>query len=229
MAGRLVEEKAGVLLELVNLITLLPSDNPQARAYEEGKTAQLAVEAGRILPTLPYSLYVELAATLDQRGSTFDCYVARQLSTLYFLLRLAPMATGIVEPPSPTDKRFQLLAEGDEFSISEIAFPEGVLEDSPAATSYRLLSNYLVEQWNWYCSNGPINSTREAVAIQRLYLLVRQVVQAYGWWSWPFFHHHNSSEHVDQMLKLVEDSDGRFPLSPGPDRSDLRPDVRGQV
>lgn len=209
----MVKRAAGCLFELINLITLLPADNPQLRSQEQRKCAMMAAEASQVLPTISYSMFTEVLAKLDQNGSTFEAFLARQVSTLYFLLRLKPLTDDIDE--SATDKRLKMLGdEGEKDVISgEELFPKDLLEMGPMATANQLLANYLTEGWNWYTQHGSSRTNHEAIALSRLYFLVREVVKVYGWWAWPFLHHYDSSEHVDQMLKLVEEADdGRIPL-----------------
>jgi hypothetical protein len=201
---------AGVLLELINLIVLAPADNPQARSMDGIKAANLSHEATTQLPLVTYSVFAEVAAKLDQSGDTFEAYLARQVSTLYFLLRLAPLYKASVQ--DSTTKKMALLT-GDD--VPEGLFPDGMLGDGPVEAGNLLLANYLTESWNRFTQYGGPSNDREAVGYERLYVLVREVVRVYGWWSWPFFHHYESSEHVDGMTRLAEESNGRVPIPQG--------------
>lgn len=223
---RIIERspQAAVLVELSNLITLEPTDNPQALRHDELQVMTWSRRASRFMHQIPYDDFEEVVGYLDQSADTFEAYMARQISTLYFLLRLHPLA--LRRRPQGTERRLAVLAE-DEEADPPALFPEGVIE-SPPHTALDLLANYLTESWNYYSQWGPSRNRREAIARSRAHYLVREVVQIYGSWSWPFFHHFESSVHVDTMLKIVEESDGHIPPRARQSGSDLRPDVRGE-
>jgi len=204
--------QGAILLELTSVITLSPADNPQAETYENRKAKLLAHDAARVLPLIDYWEFSEVVGHLDQNGETFEAFVSRQISNLYFLLRLR--AAAVVTKAKGADKKLAVL-NGDDDSLPEIPFPDGILEKTPQATVLQLLANYLTEEWNRYASAGPTRNRHEAIARSRLHYLIQEVVTAYGGWVWPFFYHFESSDHVDHMLKLVEDSNGRIPLSTG--------------
>ena len=219
-------QKLGILLELVNLITLTPSDNPAAQKYENRKCRIFAHDAADMIPCVSYQVFTELMRKLDQNGATFEAYLARQISNLYFLLRLAPVLNKT--PKKPVERRVSLLTGEEPEEVVDL-FPQDLLENGPYASANQLLVNYLTESWNRYQQAGPTRNRREAIAIERLYYLVLEVVRTCGWWTWPFFYHHESLEHVDRMTKLVEEAgDGRIPFAAGQDRGDLWPDVLWQ-
>ena len=164
-------------------------------------------DAFRILPIVPYEDFSEVLKHLDMSGATFEAHISRQISTLYFLLRLRVVVSAYTQ--GGTDKRLAML---NDVELPDVPFPEGLIETSPQHSLLQLLANYLTESWNWYIASGPTRNQHEAIARSRVHYLVLQVVNAYGHWVWPFFYHYESSDHVDHMLKLVEDSNGRIPL-----------------
>lgn len=199
---------AGVLLELVNLISLSPADNPQARSYENRKCEMYAQDVVRLLPVVTYSVFSEVVGKLDQNSDTLEAYLARQISTLYFLLRLAPLYKA--NNRDPVVRRWAMLSNEPSHDPRPL-FPDGILEGGVINCGNQLLLNYLTESWNRYTYYGGVRSEREAVAHSRLYCLVKEVENTYGWWVWPFFHHFESSEHVDRMTAIVEASNGTTP------------------
>jgi len=192
--------KVKILFDYINYVTL-PSNDPQIKLSESRKVSSAVKQISTLLPSISYSMFSEIVTHLDQNGSTFECYLSRQISTLYFLLRLAPIASGSYE------NRLNIL----DPNTKEL-FPEGLLSEDPYKLVGHLLGNYLTESWNWYVEHGPSLTEREVMCNGRLYSLIAEIVRIYGSGTWPFFYHFESSDHVDNMLKLIEENNGRIPV-----------------